>query len=151
MALADILCSMDFWSDTQEELQVDAGGGTETLPTVTVADLPPGATIVRAIAMFKFRMVENTHDGANALEGAQHIQVQSAAPGTWREAISLADNLFNFAAKAREGGDVLIGDHDIAIEVDENDDYSFQWVANADQEFIQFNDVQCGLRIYYSI
>ena len=145
------LFSMDFWSDTQEEVQVDAGGGTETLPTVTVEDLPDTATIVRAIAMFKFRMVENIHDGANALEGAQHIQVQ-AAGGTWRDAISLADNLFNFAEKAREGGDVLIGDHDIGvIEVDENEAYSFQWIANADQEFIQFNDVQCGLRIWYSV
>lgn len=145
------LFCMDFWSDTQEEVQVDAGGGTETLPTVTVEDLPATATIVRAIAMFKFRMVENVHDGANALEGAQHIQVQ-AAGGTWRDAISLADNLFNFAEKAREGGDVLIGDHDIGvIEVDENEAYSFQWIANADQEFIQFNDVQCGLRIWYSV
>lgn len=150
MALADILCSMDFWSETQEELQVDAAGGTETLPTVTIADLPSGATIVRAIAMLKFRMIENTHAGANALEGAQHIQVQ-ASGGTWRDAISLADNLFTFTEAAREGGDVLIGDHDIAVEVDENGAYSFQWVANADEEFIQLNDVQVGLRIFYSI
>ncbi len=150
IAAAGGLKSMDYWSETQEELQVDAGGGTETLPTVTVGDLPATATIIRAIAMFKFRMVENTYAGANNLNGAQHIQVQ-AGGGTWRDAISIVDTLCKFTEAAREGGDVWIGDHDIAVEVDENEAYSFQWVADALQEFIQFNDVQTGLRIWYSL
>ncbi|MBA7681075.1 hypothetical protein ES703_89403 [subsurface metagenome] len=148
-----MLFSMDFWSDTQEELEVDAAGGTETLPSVTVEDLPDGAAIVRAIAMFKFRMVENTHAGANGLNGAQHIQVQSNAPGTWRDAISIVDTLCTFTEAARESGDVWIGDHNIEVEITAHldDIYSFQWVADALQEFIRFNDVQTGLRIWYSI
>jgi len=145
--------SMDFWSDTQEELEVDAAGGTETLPSVEVAGLPDGITIVRAVAMFKFRMVENTYAGANALNGAQHIQVQSDAPGTWRDAISIVDTLCTFTEAAREGGDVWIGDHNIEVEITAHldDIYSFQWVADALQEFIRFNDVQTGLRIWYSV
>jgi len=147
-----MLFTMDFWSDTQEELLINATAGDKTLPDVAVAELPGGATIVRAIAMFKFRMVENVFDGANAINVAQHIQVRDSTPGTWRDAISIADNLFNFAAKAREGGDILIGDHDIAVEVDEIATYNFQWHdAAADQISLNFNDIQCGLRIWYSV
>ena len=146
------LLTMDFWSEPQEELLINATAGDKTLPTVTVAELPAGATIVRAIAMFKFRMVENIYAGANAINVAQHIQVQDDSPGTWRDAISIADNLFNFSAAVREGGDVLIGDHDIAVEVDGNDGYHFQWtLADADQISINFNDIQVGLRIWYSV
>ena len=147
-----ILCSMDFWSDTQEELLINATAADKALPNVAVAELPDGATIVRAIAMFKFRMVENVFDGANAINVAQHIQVRDSTPGVWRDAISIADNLFNFASKAREGGDILIGDHDIAVEVDEDATYNFQWeAADADQISINFNDIQCGIRIWYSV
>lgn len=146
------LCSMDFWSDPQEEVQVTSVAGDKTLPSVTIADLPSGATIVRAIAMFKFRMVENTYAGVNSLNLAQNIQVRDDTPGTWRDAINLVDNLFTLADSAREGGDVMIGDNDIAVEVDGNDTYEFQWYqAVADQDNLQFNDVQVGLRIWFSL
>lgn len=147
------LFSMDFWSETQEELEVDADGGTETLPSVNVAGLPAGITIVRAVAMFQFRMVENTHDGANGLNVAQHIQVRSDEPGEWRDAISIADTLCTFTEKAREGGSLWIGDHNIEPEITAwlNDIYSFQWVADALFEFIRFNDIQTGIRIWYSV
>ncbi|KKL83937.1 hypothetical protein LCGC14_1969760 [marine sediment metagenome] len=146
------ILTMDFWSDTQEELLINATAGDKSLPTVTVAELPAGATIVRAVAMFKFRMVENVYAGANAINVAQHIQVRDDTPGTWRDAISIADNLVTFTEAAREGGDLLIGDHDIAVEVDANDGYNFQWdQADADQISINFNDIQVGLRIWYSV
>ncbi|KKK67673.1 hypothetical protein LCGC14_2951750, partial [marine sediment metagenome] len=90
--------------------------------------------------------------GANAINVAQHIQVRDDTPGTWRDAISIADNLFTFTEAAREGGDILIGDHDITVEVDGNDDYNFQWAsADADQISINFNDIQVGLKIWYSV
>ena len=154
MALADILCSMDFWSDPQEEVVVTADHTTPGLPTVTIADLPPGATRVRAIAMFKFRMVENTNAAENSIDHTdpQPIQVRSDAPGTWRDAINFVDEQFTIAATTREGGDVLIGSIDVAIEVDENDGYNFQWLnAEAHLGNLQFNDVQTGIRIWYSI
>lgn len=146
------LFSMDFWSDPQEELAITDVAGDKALPDVTVADLPAGATIVRAIAMFKFRMVENTNVAANKTLLAQHIQVRDDTPGTFRDAIGIPDDSFTIAASTREGGDVLMGDHDIAVEVDGNDTYNFQWTAaDADVDGINFNDVQCGLRILYSV
>lgn len=151
-ALGRVLCSMDFWSAPQEEVQVTSVAGDKGLPNVTLADLPSGATIVRAIAMFKFRMVENSHAGVNKLAGAQNIQVRADTPGTWRNAITLVDALFTLADSAREGGDVLLGGNDIAVEVDGNDIYEFQWAsALADQDNLQFNDVQVGLRVWFSL
>lgn len=147
-----ILCSMDFWSTPQEEVAVTNVAGDKSLPDVTVADLPTGATIVRAIAMFKFRMVENTNAGANNLNGVQEIQVRDDTPSAWIDAINFVNDQFSLAATTREGGDVIIGAIDIAATVDGNDTYNFQWdEAIADLANIQFNDVQCGLRIFYSV
>jgi len=155
------LLSMDFWSDPKEEVQLDGDvAATIALGTVTIADLPAGATIVRAIAMFKFRMIENNNVAANKLDGAtvantsQVIQVADDTPGTYYDAINFVDDQFGLAAETREGGDVLIGSVDIAGagKVDANDGYLFRWLlALADEDYLNFNDVQCGLRIWYSV
>ena len=152
------LLSMDFWSDPQEEVQIPAVAGTLALPSVTVADLPAGITVARAVALLKCRAIENTNVAANKLDGAtvaatsQVIQVRDDTPGTWRDAINFVDDQFGIAASTREGGDVLIGSPDIAVEVDGNDTYNFQYLlAKADLAALNLNDVQVGLRIWYSI
>lgn len=148
--------SIDFWSEPQEEVQLTdtAAPGTDVaLPDCFVALLPTGATVVKVAAMFKFRMVENTNAAVNALQGNQHIQVRKSVAGTWRDAISMMDNMFTLAATpTREGGDVIIGDHNLVLEVDANGNYNVQWAASlVDQANLQFNDVQTGLRIWYSV
>jgi len=152
------LFSMDFWSVPQEEVAIPAVAATLTLPSVVVADLPAGATIVRAIAMVKFRMIENINAGANNLDGAtvaatsQVIQVQDSAAGGWVDAINFVNLQFGLAASTREGGDVLTGSIDIAVRVDANDTYSVRYLlAKAALLGINFNDVQAGLRIWYSV
>lgn len=151
---------MDFWSDPQEEVQVPAAAATLVFtPTVTIADLPADATIVRAIAMFKFRMVENAHatlannlDGGTVPNTSQVIQVKETAAGAYIDAINFVANQFTLAAATREGGDVLIGSIDIKAQVDGNDSYTFQWLMRkAAQDFINLNDCQVGLRILYSV
>ncbi len=159
---ARILCSMDFWSVPVEEVAVPAAEATlNTLPSVVVADLPGGAVIVRAIAMFKARMIENINVAANSLDGAtdpgvrQVIQVKDSAAGAQTDAIKFVDEQFSIGAgPLREGGDVLIGSIDIsgAGIVDANDTYAFRWLlAKAHLLGINFNDVQTGLRIWYSV
>lgn len=156
------LFTMDFWSVPVEEIAVPFAEATlNTLPSVTVADLPGGAVIVRAIAMFKARIIENINAAANSLDGAtdpgvrQVIQVKDSAAGAQTDAIRFVDEQFSIAAgPLREGGDVLIGSIDIsgAGVVDANDTYAFRWLlAKAHLLGINFNDVQCGLRIMYSI
>lgn len=154
------LFSMDFWSEGLEEVQIGDGvaGATVALPDITVSDLPAGATPVRAIVMFKFRMIENTYAGVNKLNGAtvaltsQVIQIRSDAPTAYVDAINFVDDFFTLASSAREGGDVIIGQVDVAAIVDENDTYNLRWLlARADHDYLQFNDVQMGLRIWYSV
>ncbi|GAI95025.1 unnamed protein product, partial [marine sediment metagenome] len=142
-----MLFSMDFWSLPQEEVALTIGAGDQGLPSVSVADLPDGAAIVRAIAMFKFRMVENhTYAGPNRLDGPQEIQVAGDV-----DAINFVTGQFTLAETTREGGDVVIGLIDIAATVNANGAYAFHWdEAKAIQTGINFNDVQMGIRIWYS-
>lgn len=147
-----VLCSLDFWSASQEEVQLTNVAGDKALPSVTVADLPAGATVVRAIAMFKFRAVENTNAGVNKLNGAQDIQVRVDTPGAYTDAINFVDDQFTLAASTREGGDVYFGNIDLAATITGNDGYEFQWdEAVVDAANLQFNDVQIGIRIWFSI
>jgi hypothetical protein len=149
------LFSLDFWSDLKEEVAVTGAQSTIALSPVTVANLPAGAVIVRAFAMFKFRMVENTFAGVNKLDAAAAlpIQVDDGAATGYVDAIDFVDDAFTLAATPmREGGDVIIGDNNIAARVDGNDAYPVRWLnAKADQNNLQFNDVQMGLRIWYSV
>ncbi len=152
------LFSMDFWSVPQEEVAIPAVAATLTLPNVVVAGLPAGATIVRAIAMVKFRMIENINVAANKLDGAtvaatsQVIQVQDSGAGGWVDAINFVNLQFGMAASTREGGDVLLGSIDIAVRVDANDTYSVRYLlAKAALLGINWNDVQCGLKIWYAV
>ena len=154
--LAKALFSMDFWSDPVEEVAVTDSQSTPAITggNVVVADLPATATIVRAIVMMKFRMVENTYAGVNKLDAAAPLPMQIDDSGNtgWLNCINFVDDLFTIAASSREGGDVIIGDIDVAARVDGNDTYDFQWLnAKADQNNIQFNDVQMGIRIWYSV
>jgi len=150
-----MLFSMDFWSDPVEEKAVTNAQVTAAVgAAVTVADLPGTATIVRAIVMMKFRMVENTNVAENSLDcdAVQPIQVDNDDNDGWVTAIDFVDEQFKIAASTKEGGDVLIGDNDVKARVDGNDIYDFQWLnAKAHLANIQFNDIQMGIRIWYSV
>jgi len=146
------LSSADFWSSPAAEVQINAAGITVALPAVAIDGLPDGAEILRAVAMFKFRMIENTNAAANKLNGDQVIQVRDDTPGAWGDAINFVNGQFELGGGTREGGDVCIGSIDISGIVDENDGYEFQWLlGKADLDFINFNDVQVGIRVWYLI
>lgn len=144
---------LDYWSVPDDSISVTNVAADIALPSVVVAGLPAGATIVRVIAMFKFRAVANINVGnPNALNGAQEIQVNDSAATGWVDAINLVTDQFTLDADTREGGDVFIGAIDISARVDGNDTYSFQWdEAVADVDGINFNDLQTGLRVWYRI
>ena len=155
--IASLASMADFWSEPVEEIQINAAGVTVTLPSVIIDGIPVGAAILRAIAMFKFRMVENTNAAANKLNGAtvpgisQVIQVRDDTPGAWINAINFTDDQFSLEGQTREGGDVCIGSKDISDIVDGNEGYEFQWLlARSDLDFINFNDVQMGIRVWYT-
>jgi hypothetical protein len=147
-----ILPSIDFWSLPQEEVSLTSVVGDKTLPDVVVSGVPFGATIVKAIVMFMFRVVENTNAAVNKLNGAQEIQIRDDSPSAWTDCINLVDDQFSLAASTREGGTVVIGSTNVAGTVVGDDTYNFQWdEAISDQDNLQFNDIQIGIRIWYEI
>ncbi|GAJ00908.1 unnamed protein product, partial [marine sediment metagenome] len=91
-----MLFCMDFWSDLKEEIVVTGAQTTPIPPPVVVADLPDTATVVRAVVMFKFRMVENDYAGVNKLDAAAPlpIQVDDVANTGWLTAIDFVDDAF---------------------------------------------------------
>ena len=147
-----VLCCMDFWSLPEDAIDIDDAATDIALPDVVVADLPAGAVVVRAIAIFKFRVIRETSGGANALDGAQEIQVRDDSPSAWVDAINFIADQFTLAASAEESGDVCIGAIDVSGTVDGNDTYNFQWdEALADADDLTLNDIQVGLRIWYTV
>ena len=147
---------LDFWSATQAlvSLTDTAAPGTDTaLPNVVVAALPVGAKVSRATAYFKYRVLENSNVAANKLQGDQNIQVQKGGGGGYVTGIALVDDLLGIAGgPLREGGDVLMGNTDLAAKVTGNDTYNFQWTAAlVDQANLNFYDVQVGLRVWFTI
>ena len=149
---ARMLFSVDYWSVPQLSVVVPAGAANQALPNVVLDILPAGATVVKATAMFKFRSLTNA-GAANKLNAAQHIQIQKGGAGGYANAISLIDDQFTIAAATVDApGDVVIGDHNVVAKVTAADTYNFQWTsANADVAGLTFNDVQMGLRIWYSV
>ena len=154
------LLSMDFWSETfdEAEVEIDAAGETKDLPPITVEKLPSGASVLRAVAMFKFRMIGNTNAGANRLNGgtvpetSQVIQIRDDTPGDWGDAINFVDSQYGIDGETREGGDVCIGSIDVSNIVDGNGVYEFQWLlARPLLNYMLFCDVQMGIRVWYSV
>jgi len=152
------LLPMDFWSEPREEVQIDGAGVTLSLPAVTVDSLPSGVIVSRAVAMLKFRMVENTDTDPNNLDGdsmpdmSQVIQVRDGSSGIWTDAVNFVDGQFGLEGETREGGDVCIGSINISGlgKINGNGVYEFQWLlAKAVSDFLNLNDVHVGIRLWY--
>ena len=153
-----------YWSEPIEEISLTQAAAT--LPValaawdVTVTNLPAGAVVTIAKAVWMFRIAENANALANGLDGAtvaatsQVIQVETDAPGTWRDAINFPDDWCTLGAtiNLRENGIPVIGTPNIAVEVTGNDTYHFRWLlSKAQQDNLIYNDNQFGLVIAYSI
>ncbi len=141
-----------FVSVMQEEVQLGAAAADVNMPNIILPNIT--GTIVRVYLHFKYRMVENTYDGVNALQGAQSIRIKKST-GAWGvddiAAITFVDNNITLAALTREGGDVHGGMIDLSGEVDVfNATYNIRWEdGDVDQDFINFNDVEMFLRVVY--
>ena len=146
------LYSVDYWSIPKLSVVIPSVAADQTLPDVVVADLPAGITVVKATAIFKARSISNA-GAANKLSGAQQIQIQAGGAGGFVDAIDFVDDQFTVAAAAVDApGDVVIGLINVVAKVTGNATYNFQWdEAVADVANLTFNDVQIGLRVWYSV
>ncbi|MFQ6029151.1 MAG: hypothetical protein ACE5Q6_16855 [Dehalococcoidia bacterium] len=140
-----------FAGAVQATLVLPAVAASLTLPSVTIPSLPAGITIDRVIAAVAWRKQLDSSGVANAVNGDQQVQVRDDTPGTFRDAITIADNSLETAANATEGGLMLLGDSDISVEVDGADTYEFQWQnAQVDGASLTLHDVQTYLIVEYT-
>ncbi len=153
--IAAIGAYMDFWSQTDDVIDLPAVAADVVLPTVVVSGLPSGMSLTRVVAILKVRAIENTNAGGpNAIDGAQAIRLKKST-GTWVsddiEAITLPDNLWTLAASTRESGDLLIGNIDLKATVDGDGTYNLRFEdALVDLASLRLNDVLVGLRVFFS-
>jgi len=146
---------MDFWSALQAAVTLTNASQDLSLPDVVVAGLPTRITITRALAIFKFRVVQDTSGVQNALTlggGTPALQVRDDTPGPWTDAIDLIEDLFLVPASTIEGGDVLMGNINISAVVDGEDTYNFQLDdVLADGNNLVLRDLQTGIRVEWRI
>lgn len=150
--------SREWWSALTVAVTITGTSTAKALPEVTIPSsggnrLPAGATIQGAIAMVKFRKLENTNaNNANELSHVQHLQVRDDSPGSWHNALTLPDGLLPIATATAEGGDLWIGNIDLSSlgYVDGADTYQFQIdEAHSQQADLQLKGLQTGIRVYY--
>ena len=144
---------LDLWSSYSTQVQLTTITGDKTLPSITIAGLPPGVAIVRAIMIFKYRTIENTGAAVNGVSGAQNLQAEKAVSGSWVTGIALGGGECSVPASTCETGDVMMGTADISTQVPANGAVlSFKWTSGlAAQNNLNFNDVQVGLRIWFTV
>ena len=146
---------MTWWSDIDDVINLTTDGVDIDLPNVVVAGIPSGATLVSAVVILKVRAIENkSSSGTNAINGAQSIRVKKST-GAWGvddvAAIDLVDNQWSVATSTREFGDVQVGDNDVKSEVDGNATYNLRFENPiVDYATLQLNDVQVGIRIWFT-
>jgi len=148
-----MLETVDLWSTYTTQVAVTSGAGDKALQSITIANLPTGAVVQKALMFFKCRNIENTNAAVNSVSGAQNIQAQKAVAGGYITGIALAGGEFSVPASTRESGDVMMGTTDISAQVPANGAVmNFKWTnALAAQNNLNFNDVQVGIRIWFSV
>ncbi len=151
--LVKSLTWLDLWSSYSTQVQLSSAVGDKSLPSITIADLPAGAAIFRAVMMLKFRTIENTNAAINSVSGAQNVQAEKAVDGTWTTGIALGGGECSAPASTRESGDVIMGNSDTKSQIPANgESIDFKWAnAKSAQDNLNFNDVQVGLRIWFAI
>jgi hypothetical protein len=144
--------SIDLWSPYLPSMSLETVPDTMVLPSITIAGLPAGVTIARAIMMLKFRKLGDSSGSDNMVNGAQNIQASGDGGTTWVTGIALGGDEFFCVGSAVETGDVMMGTDDIKSQVPANGEVmQFQWTDALVMELsLDFYDIQVGLRIWYT-
>jgi len=144
---------LDLWSSYSTQVQLTTITGDKILPSITIAGLPPGVAIIRAIMIFKYRTIENTNAAVNGVSGAQNLQAEKAVGGSWVTGIALGGGECSVPASTRETGDVMMGTDDVSAQLPANGAVmNFKWASGrATQNNLNFNDVQIGLRVWFMV
>lgn len=156
-----IVCHMDFWSDSDDEIALTTTDtNIHNLPNVVVAGLPSDITIIRVVAFLKIALIKDTSGSDNAINSGTMVLTVDAdgGYGSTVPAINIPNNSWavDVSEATERGGDVMIGDNDLgpsgANEVTGNATYYGRFEnAISDGAFLRLKDVAWGLRIYFTV
>lgn len=146
--------AVPYASDVQATVVLPAVAADLALPSVVVPSsfIPSsgGASVDKVVASVAWRKQVESSGGANAVNGAQVIQVRLTGAASWTDAITVPDNTLATAASATEGGLLIVGDIDLSSIVTAAGTYEFQWAdALVDGASLTLHDVQTYLSVSY--
>lgn len=148
--------SMSFWSDNDDDITLTTTATDDfALPSIVVAGLPVGITLVRVVTMLKIALIKDTSGADNAINGATTLKVDAdPAYGSLVTAIDIPDNSWavDFSEATERGGDVMIGDNDVKAEVTVDATYYARLENIAcDGNNLKLKDVAWGLKFYFTM
>lgn len=162
----NIINSITFWSDLQATVTIASTASDLDFPSVTISGLslrstPYAATyrIHSAILLLKYAQKEDTSGSANAINGTNKTIRVMESGGAWGTddiiAIDIPDNTLATAASTKEGGDIIIGNHDIKSVVTgdltilvRSEQTNRGDAILVDGDSLILRDVQCGIKVY---
>lgn len=152
----NVMYSMSFLSPQDDLITITNGAQSLNLPNLVIADIPANASIVRVIAFLKVGSLIDTSGANNAINNANTDMTVDADPayGSTVTAINIPNSswLVTFAISQGRGGDVIVGDQDVAAEITGNGTfYARLENAQADGNNLILEDVQWGVKVYFTL
>jgi len=152
---------IDYWSDVQDNIEIDGAAADLDFPNVVIAGLPAGLTIARVVAMLKYSARKDSSAAENYIDQASKTIRVKKSSGSWGTddvvAIDFDQYEMRTAKSAKEGGDLIVGDNDVKSEVDGDATYNFRSeqtnrsdAISALADHLTLYDVQMGIRVYFA-
>lgn len=144
----------DFWSENQPTTTITNAATNPTLPSVTVAGIPDGATILRVEAILIISIVKDSSGSDNAINTTTMILAVDSDSGyaSTISAGAIPDNSWAVdVSEATERAVAPVGATvDVKAEVTGDGTYYFRLEnAQADGNNLILKDVLILLRVYY--
>lgn len=147
-----------FMSVLQPTITIPGGGAADcAFNNVVIAGIPSGATLVSVLGGLQCRVMHNTNAAANSISGAQVLQVQKSAGGSYTTFFTFANGSLVTppGGAARPVGDdagfFVLGVTDVKGEVSANGTYNLKWTsALATVADLVLYDVQAFLVVTYN-
>jgi hypothetical protein len=126
-----VVCQMDFHSATPTAvLAIPAVAADVAFPSVVVAGIPSGATILSAMAILVIGALLDTSAAENQVASASKTLRVKKSTGAWGTddvvALTFSQNALECKASEYGGGRVLFGGTDVSSKVTGNGTYNFR-------------------------
>jgi len=158
-----VVCQMDFHSATPTAvLAIPAVAADKDFPSVIVAGIPSGATMLSAEAMLVIGALHDTSAAENQVAAASKTLRVKKSTGAWGAddivALTFSQNALECKASEYGGGRVLFGGTDVKAEVDGNATYNFRSeqtnrsdAVTATGASLELLDVSTILRVLFTL